>query len=78
MGLKNIISVISEYEEDERLARNLGIVKNDLNLLSSRSLHFNASELDFKIQNINSLNYDESLDPINRANIAFKNFLEFL
>jgi hypothetical protein len=72
--LKEIITAIDSDENNTRIARNLDLKKEILVLLHDAINPFTLSILDYKIQNINSLANDHSLQPISRAGNAMKKF----
>jgi len=74
ISLEETIKVINDDEENLRLATNLIL---DIEILSLFQEHINPfilSELDYKIQNINSLANDDSISKIKRASKAMKKF----
>jgi hypothetical protein len=73
-SLKEIITAIDSDENNTRIARNLDLKKEILVLLHDAINPFILSKLDYKIQNINSLANDSSLEPIKRASNGLKKF----
>jgi len=73
-SLQEIITGLEENEDNIRIAENLGLKKDILFQLQYSLNPFILSELDYKIQNVNTLTNDESLLPIERANIALRKF----
>jgi len=74
MSLENVIKSIEDNIENRILSINLGL---NLNVLKSIRKYINWSilnNLDYKIQNINNLSKDESLEPIQRAKTAVNKF----
>ena len=63
-----------EKENNERIAKNLGLEKNTLQLIYENIDPFILSQLDYKIQNINHLSNDENLNEIDRALVAINKF----
>ena len=59
---------------NNRLAKNLGIATNDIEVLRDVLNAFNLSALDYKIQNISTLASDESLNPLERAVTSLAKF----
>lgn len=59
---------------NHRLAKNLGIATNDIEVLRDVLNAFNLSALDYKIQNISTLARDESLQPLERAVTSLAKF----
>lgn len=75
--VKSLLEVIRQIESDsnnQRIALNLSLSKNILSLFQEHINPFILSELDYKIQNINSLANDCSVAPIERASNALKKF----
>jgi Eco57I restriction-modification methylase len=72
--LQEIIVSINSDENNTRIASNLDLNKEILVLLHDAINPFTLSILDYKIQNINSLANDCSLQPISRASNAMKKF----
>lgn len=72
-SLESILNVIDD-EQNNRMANNLGLEKNILSIMLENIDPFKLSQLDYKIQNINSLSNDNSLDKIDRAMVAVKKF----
>lgn len=73
-SLEEIITAITDSEENLRIATNLNLEKEILSLFQEYINPFILSELDYKIQNINSLANDSTISPINRASNAMKKF----
>jgi hypothetical protein len=71
--LKNIIDNIVEYD-NKRILQNVGIYKKDLILMEKFSSPQILNRFEWKIENINELGRDNSLDPIERATRAMKKF----
>ena len=73
-SLAEVIKDIKKNQNNQRIANNLKI-KTDILALFQKSLDpFILSDLDYKIQNINSLANDPKLKPEERAKNAFKKF----
>lgn len=72
-SLDGIIRSIS-LGENLRIANNLQIDKNVLILIKKHINIFVLRQLDYKIQNINKLAHDETIDPIKRATVAIRKF----
>ena len=71
-SLSEIVACIDE-PENARIARNLGISKNVLSAM--QRMYWGAlQKLDYKIQNINKLSHDESVDPVRRCIVAINKF----
>ena len=72
-SLDDIISVMDE-SDNIRIAHNLDLQKNILILLKNNINAFVLQQLDNKIQNINKLAKDPSIEPIERATRAINKF----
>ena len=72
-SLKNIIGTY-EDSNNQRILMNLELDINILKLIYENIDPFALSQLDYKIQNINKLSNDESLNKIDRALIAINKF----
>ncbi len=71
-SLGEIVACIDD-PENARIARNLGISKNVLSAM--QRMYWGAlQKLDYKIQNINKLSHDESVDPVRRCIVAINKF----
>jgi hypothetical protein len=73
-SLYELIEVIDQNDNNIRIASNLEIKKEVLVVFQKHINHFVLSDLDYKIQNINSLANDGSITPIERAKNALKKF----
>jgi len=73
-SLQEVISLISDNADNLRIASNLSLKKEILILFQKHLNPFILSELDYKIQNINSLANDLTITPIERASNAMKKF----
>ncbi|MDH6306843.1 hypothetical protein M2459_002140 [Parabacteroides sp. PF5-5] len=73
-SVANIISVIDNNDDNKRIAKNLGIKPKILMLFNKKMNPFILSELDYKIQNLNTLANDKSLMPLDRALVALNKF----
>ena len=73
-SLKDIISEIPVTEDNRRIAHNLGLNVDILNLVQRKSNPFVLQKFDYKIENVNDLMRDESLTPIKRVEIAMRKF----
>lgn len=74
MSLEQVIESITTNDDNRRISRNLGLRVGILRLIQAKCNPFVLSKLDFKIQNINSLMQDTSLEPLERAKVAIKKF----
>lgn len=73
-SLEDVIAEIPTTEDNRRIAHNLGVNINFLNLVQRKSNPFTLQKFDYKIENINDLMRDESLTPIERVEIAMRKF----
>ncbi|TDS64400.1 Eco57I restriction-modification methylase domain-containing protein [Myroides indicus] len=73
-SLQEIINEIEKNADNQRISNNLNLDKQILSLFQQYTNPFVLSELDYKIQNINSLANDTSISPIERASNAMKKF----
>ena len=74
ISLSQVISSIDSNEDNKRIAKNLGLDNKILKLMNDKMDAFKLSQLDYKIQNINTTSHDETLGYIERAEIAIKKF----
>lgn len=72
-SLEDIISCMEE-DDNKRIAKNLAIEKSILVLIKDNINIFVLRQLDYKIQNINTLSHDESIPPMQRASVAIRKF----
>ena len=73
-NLKDIIDVLSANDDNKRIAKNLGLDRDRLDTLHSKCSHFIHSKLDYKIENINNLICDKTMEPAKRAEVALTQF----
>jgi hypothetical protein len=73
-SLQEIINHIKNNADNLRIASNLSLETTILDLFQNHINPFILSELDYKIQNINSLANDSAISPIERASNAMKRF----
>ncbi len=73
ISLSDIIAKM-EAKDNRRIAKNLGLSKQILTLLNQKTNKFVLSDLDYKIQDLNSLSRATDLAPAERANIAVNKF----
>lgn len=73
ISLEDIIRKIAA-DENARIARHIGIKKSVLSAILGNINKFVLRDLDYKIQNLNKLSHDETLDPIERASVAVRKF----
>ncbi len=72
-SLDDILECI-EVEDNARIARNLALEKDVLSSIRQHINVFVLSQLDYKIQNINTLSHDENVEPLERAITAINKF----
>ena len=73
-SLEEIIKAINDDQNNLRIATHLNLETEVLALFQKHINPFVLSELDYKIQNINSLANDNFIPAIERASIAMKKF----
>ena len=73
ISLEDIIAKI-DSNDNKRIARHIGITKPVLEAILGRINKFILRDLDYKIQNLNYLSHDGTVDPIERANVAVRKF----
>lgn len=73
ISLNDIIYCIAE-PNNARIAKNLGISKVVLEEMLAHADKFVLSRLDYKIQNLNQLSHDDSVEPITRASVSVQKF----
>lgn len=73
VSLDDIIKKINSDENNKRIAKNLGLKLKILQLLNTMNA-FKLSDLDYKIQNLNTLANDQSIEPLERAKVAITKF----
>lgn len=73
ISLADIIAK-STTEDNARTIKNLGLNVEVLSLLNQRTNKFVLSDLDYKIQNLNKLSNDDSLNPAEKASVAINKF----
>lgn len=75
-GVASLEDIIQNMDNGEnvRIAKNLFLEKNVLSLIRDHMNIFILRQLDYKIQNMNTLAHDESLEPMQRASVAIKKF----
>lgn len=72
-SLDNILETL-HHGKNHRLAQNLGINMDDIEVLRNSLNAFKLSALDYKIQNISTLATDENLKPLERAVTSLAKF----
>ena len=73
-SLEEVIVAIQATEDNQRIAKNLGLDINLLNTIQQKSIPFILQKLDFKIENTNDLIRDTALQPIERVEVAMRKF----
>lgn len=73
VSLNDIIN-ISKQGENPRILKNLALNVNVLKAINTNMAKIGLNQLDYKIQNINTLANDSSVEPLERANVALKKF----
>lgn len=73
-SLEDVIAMIPVTEDNCRIAYNLGLNIDILNLVQRKSNPFVLQKFDYKIENVNDLMRDDSLTPIKRVEIAMRKF----
>lgn len=73
-SLEEVISAIKATEDNRRIAKNLGLDINVLNIIQEKSNPFILQKLDYKIENTNDLIRDAALQPIERVEVAMRKF----
>lgn len=73
-NLGEVISSVDATDDNKRIAKHLGLDVKMLGILHSKCSHFIHSRLDYKIENINNLISDETMEPIKRAEVALTQF----
>ena len=72
-SLDDIIQCFDE-PENARIAKNLQLRVNILSLMKEHINIFILRQLDYKIQNINTLAHDENVEPMQRVAVAIRKF----
>jgi Eco57I restriction-modification methylase/Type III restriction enzyme, res subunit len=72
--LYEILELIKTDQSSQRLAKNLEIKLQILDLFNANLNPYTLSQLEYKIHNINSLANDPKVEPIERAGIAMNKF----
>ena len=72
-SLEDILNCIGDGE-NTRIAKNLHLDSKILSLMKDHMNIFILRQLDYKIQNMNTLAHDESMDPMQRAAVAIRKF----
>lgn len=72
-SLEEVIHQTNTNDNNKRIAKNLGLKLKVLQLLSTMNA-FKLSDLDYKIQNLNTLANDKAVEPLERAKVAITKF----
>ena len=73
ISLADIIAK-SATEDNARIIKNIGLNVEVLSLLNQRTNKFVLSDLDYKIQNLNKLSNEDTLNPAEKASVAINKF----
>lgn len=73
-SLEDVIRTMTATADNLRIAHNVGLSKDILNLIQIKSNPFVLGKLDYKIENVNDLNQDKTLSPIKRVETAMRKF----
>lgn len=73
-SLEEVIAEIPETEDNQRIAKNLGLDINLLKAIQQRSNPFVLQKLDYKIENTNDLIRETAIQPLERVEIAMRKF----
>lgn len=73
-SLEDVISQIPVTEDNRRIARHLDLDVRVLQQIQHKSNPFMLRKLDYKIENVNDLIRDDSLQPIKRVEVALRKF----
>lgn len=73
-SLEDVIAQIPATEDNRRIAKHLGLNAEVLTLIQRKSNPFILRKFDYKIENTNDLMRDNSLQPIERVEVAMRKF----
>lgn len=73
-SLEEVIAMIPATTDNRRIAKNLGLSVEILNLVQRKSNPFVLQKFDYKIENVNDLMRDDGLTPIKRVEVAMRKF----
>lgn len=73
-SLEEVIAEIPATEDNQRIAKNLGLDINFLKAIQQRSNPFVLQKLDYKIENTNDLIRETVIQPLERVEIAMRKF----
>ena len=73
-SLEEVIAEIPATEDNQRIAKNLGLDINLLKTIQQRSNPFVLQKIDYKIENTNDLIRETAIQPLERVEIAMRKF----
>ncbi len=73
-SLEDVIAQIPATEDNQRIAKHLGLNVGILQLIQRKSNPFVLRKFDYKIENTNDLSRDTSLNSIQRVEVALRKF----
>lgn len=73
-SLEEVIAQIPATDDNQRIAKNLGLNVGILKLIQRKSNPFILRKFDYKIENTNDLVRDDKLKPIERVEVAMRKF----
>ncbi len=73
-SLEDVIAQIPATEDNRRIAKHLGLNAEVLTLIQNKSNPFILRKFDYKIENTNDLMRDDSLQPVERVEVAMRKF----
>lgn len=73
-SLEDVLHVIDANPDNQRIARNVGINNEILQVIQTKANPFVLRDLDYKISNMNQLARDKSVKPAERAERAMNKF----
>ncbi|MBO7231086.1 MAG: Eco57I restriction-modification methylase domain-containing protein [Bacteroidaceae bacterium] len=71
-SLLQVIESIPRNEDNLRISQHVGLDVDFLSLIYAKASEFKLSKLDYTINRVNTLGRDETISPIERANIAMR------
>ncbi len=74
-SLEGMIAAIDRSDDNQRIAKHLSLDSNILQRLREKINPFILRDLDYKIQNLNTLANDTTIAPVERAERAMKKFV---
>lgn len=73
-SLEDIINVIDRDDNNKRIAKNIGISTDILQVIQSETNTFILRDLDYKISHISQLSHDTGIEPTEKAERAMRQF----